>query len=53
MPLELIENLRDGGVNQKEVLQNQVKFKSDLNKIKIGSNKSEDKKNTTRNIFLF
>ena len=38
-PLKLFENLRDGDGNLKEVLKNQVKFKSHLSKIKIGSNK--------------
>ena len=42
MSLELFENLWDGDVNPQEVLKNQVKFKSELSKIKTGSNKSED-----------
>ena len=39
MSLKLFENLKDGGVDPKEVLKNKLKFKSDLIKIKIGSNK--------------
>ena len=35
MPLELFENLRDGDLNPKEVLKNQVKFKLKLNETKI------------------
>ena len=31
--IELFKNLRDGNVNPKEVLKNQMKFKSDLCKI--------------------
>ena len=42
MSLELFENLWDGDVNPQEVLKNQVKFKSELSKIRTGSNKSED-----------
>ena len=46
MLLKLFENLRDGYVNPNEVLKNQVKFKSDLSKIKKGKpdSQSEDKK---------
>ena len=40
MPLKLFENLRDGDLNPKEVLRNQVKFKFDLSKMKIVGNKS-------------
>ena len=53
MPLELFENLRDGNLNPKEILKNQVKFKLHLNKTKIGSNKSEDQKNIRNIIILF
>ena len=35
MSLKLFENLRDGGVNPKEVLKNNVKFNSDLSKIRV------------------
>ena len=49
---ELIENLRDGNLNPKEVLKNQVKFKLDLNEIKLGGNKSEDQKNIIRNVII-
>ena len=33
IPLELFENLRYSAINLKEVLRNQVKFKSDLSEI--------------------
>ena len=51
--LELFKNLRNGETNPKKVLGNQVKFKSDLAKIKIGINKSEGQKNTMKNIIDF
>ena len=41
MPLKLFKYLRDDDAKPKEVLRNQIKFKSDLQGIKIGSNKSE------------
>ena len=34
-PINLFINLRDGDINPKEVLKNQINFKSDLGKIKI------------------
>ena len=34
MLLELLENLKDGDVNPKNVLKNQINFKSDLIRIK-------------------
>ena len=45
---ELFENLRNGNLNPK----NQVKFKLDLNEIKLGGNKSEDQKNIIRNVII-
>ena len=53
MPLELFENLRDGNVDPKELLENQIRFKSKINEIKIGGNKLEDKTNTIKNINFF
>ena len=40
-------------MHAKEVLKNQVKFKSDLKEIKIRSNESEAEKNTVRKITFF
>ena len=42
-PLELFKNLRDGNVILKEVLKNETKFISDLNKIKKGNPKFKSK----------
>ena len=53
MPLKLFENLRNGHVNPLEVLKTQVKFKSDIRRIRTGSNKSQDHKNTIRNTIFF
>ena len=36
-PIELLKNLRDGNVNPKEILKNQMRFKSDLDEIKKGN----------------
>ena len=52
-PLKLFEDLRDGNINPKEALKNQARFKSDLSEIKIGGNKSQDQKDTTKNISNF
>ena len=41
--IELFKYLRDGNINPKEVLKDQVNFKSDLVKIKQG-NKNENQK---------
>ena len=53
MPLEFFENVGYGDVNPKEILRNQVKFKSILNEIKIGRNKSKDQQSTIKNIIIF
>ena len=53
MPLKLFEHLRDGNINPKEVLKNQARFKSDLNEVKIGGEKSPNQKNTIKNITNF
>ena len=52
MPIELFEDLRDGNVDPKEVLKNQVKFKSDISEIKAGSNNSEDKKTYNKKCYF-
>ena len=55
-PLKLFNDLRDGNVNPKDILKNQVRFKSDLSDITIDGEKSEDQKNVTKNfleIMLF
>ena len=49
----LFENLRDVDVNSKEVLRNQIRIKLDLNKIRIGDNKSIDQKNAKKYITTF
>ena len=53
MPLKLFDNLRDGDINPKEILQNQARFKSDLSEIKIAGKKSTYQKNATKNITSF
>ena len=37
---DLFKNLRDGNINPKKVLKNQINFKSDLGEIKKGNLKS-------------
>ena len=44
MYVKLFEDLRDGGINSKEVLKNQASFKSDLSEIKTGGKKSPNQK---------
>ena len=39
MPLKLFEELSNGGINPKEALKNQARFKSDLSEIKTGGEK--------------
>ena len=51
-PIELFKNLRNGNVKPKEVLKNQMNFKSDLSEIRKEANKSENQKNT-KNIDFF
>ena len=38
--IDLFKNFIDGNINPKEVLKNQINFKSDLNEIKKGNQKS-------------
>ena len=46
--MKLLECLRDGNINPKEVLKSQARFKSDLSEIKIGGKKSKSIKNITK-----
>ena len=39
-PIELFKDLRDDNIDPKKVLENQIKFKSDLGEIKKGIPKS-------------
>ena len=50
--INLVKDLRDGNINPKEVLKDQIKFKSDLGKIKKGNpkSKSEDQISVTQNV---
>ena len=50
---KLFEDLKDGSINPKEGLKNQARFKLDLSEIKIGGNKSQDQKDTLKNIYNF
>ena len=52
-PLKLFEDVRNGNINPREALTNQARFKSHLNEIKTGGKKSEDQKNTIKNISKF
>ena len=55
MLLELLENLKDGDVNPKNVLKNQINFKSDLIRIKRENPrfKSEERIRATQHIKKF
>ena len=53
MQLKLIEDVKDGNMNPKEVLKNEARFELDLNEIKIGGKKSVDQNNTKKNITTF
>ena len=53
MPWKLIEDLRDGNINLKEVLKNQARFKLDLSEIKTGCKKSSDQKDVIKMLLLF
>ena len=54
-PIKLVKDLRDANINPKKVLKDQIKFKSDLGKIKKGNpiSKSEDQISVTQNIENF
>ena len=47
--IELFKDLRDGNKNPKEVLIDQMNFKSDLDRIKIGKSKIKIKRSNTCN----
>ena len=49
----MFKDLRTFDVNPKEVLNNEVKFKSDQSEIRASSNQLEDQKNITGNFILF
>ena len=53
--IDLFINLRDGNVNPREVLKNQINFKSDLGKVKKGNpkSKSEDELSVIQNVQNF
>ena len=48
-------NLRDGNTNLREALKNQIKFKSDLGKMKKGSpeSKTENQVSVIKNVQIF
>ena len=50
-PIELFKDLTDGNINPKEVLKDQINFKSDLDKIK--KSKSKDQISIIRNVENF
>ena len=53
--MDLFINLKDGNVNPREVLKNQIEFKSDLGEIKEGNSKSktEDQISVIQNVQNF
>ena len=54
-PIELFKGLRNGNINPKEVLKDQINFKSDLGEIKKGNKKrkSEDQISVIQNVQIF
>ena len=54
-PIELFKDLTDGNINPKEVLKDQINFKSDLGEIKKGNKKlkSEDQISVIGKVFWF
>ena len=52
-PWKLLEDLRDGDTNPKEVLKNEPRLKLDLNEIKTGGKKSPHQKHIIKNITVF
>ena len=52
---ELFKDLRDGNINPKEVLKDQINFKSDLGEIRKGNknSKSKYKISVTQNVEKF
>ena len=53
--LELFKDLRDGNINPKEVLKDEINFKSDLGEIKKvnSKSKSEDQISVIQNVEIF
>ena len=51
--IELFRSLRNGDVNPKEILKNQMNFKSYLGETETGGNKSEYRQATIKNISNF
>ena len=53
--MDLFINLKDGNVNPREVLKNQIEFKSDIGEIKEGNPKSktEDQISVIQNVQNF
>ena len=43
-PINLFINLRDGNINPRKVIKDQINFKSDLSEIKKGNVKSKSNK---------
>ena len=54
-PIEVFKGLREGNINPKEVLKDQINFKSNLGEIKKGNgkSKSEDQINVMKNVHKF
>ena len=54
-PIELFKDLKDGNINPKEVLKDQINFKPDLREIKKGNkeSKSEDQISVIQNVRFF
>ena len=54
-PIELFKDLKDGNINPKEVLKDQINFKPDLREIKKGNkkSKSEDQISVIQNVHFF
>ena len=51
MPSKLCEDLRDGDINPKEVLENQAKFESGLRKIKTRGRKLRKQKKQNKEYY--
>ena len=52
-PLKLFKDLRDGNINPKEVLKDQISFKSGLGKIKKRNPKSKSKDQISVILFFY
>lgn len=49
-PIDLFKDLRDGNINPKKVLKNQINFKSDLDKMKIWKSEIKIRRSSKCNI---